>query len=70
MCSLCFSLPDAPVSSASPIEITSIDVLALLSGGVVTTSNSGNNVVNGIGGTVEWSNNNIDYSFGGVSTQL
>ena len=69
MCSLCFNSLEAPLSSTSPIETSSIDGLALLSGGIVTTSNSGNPVVNGIGGTVEWSNNNIDYSFGGVSTQ-
>jgi serralysin len=41
----------------------------MLSGGMVTTSNSGNTVVNGIGGTVKWSDNNIDFSFGGVSDE-
>ena len=69
MCSLCFNSLEASLSSTLPIETSSIDGLALLSGGIVTTSNSGNPVVNGIGGTVEWSNNNIDYSFGGISTQ-
>jgi len=70
MCSLCFNSIEASVGSISPIETSSIDGLALLSGGIVTTSNSGNTVVNGIGGTVEWSNNNIDYSFGGTSTSV
>ena len=69
MCSICFNSLDPQASSASPIDTSSIDSIALISGGIETTSNSGNTVVNGIGGTVGWSDIDIDYSFGGVSTQ-
>jgi len=70
MCSICYNSLDPQASSASPIDTSSIDNIAMISGGIETTSNSGNTVVNGIGGTVKWSNNNIDYSFGGTSTSV